>query len=250
MTKRIKPDKPLRDSLVSHRAIPEEEVRTFAARIQALVEGREILFFSIFLGALVLIGGTGLVWFLKSNEESMARERLSVAYAAYRDALYVGPTVTRTPVQNVEPALLLEKAEAMARLAEEHGGSPSGALASYLAGNAYLRAGSPELAVPLLQAATEKLDRGSAAWAFALEALGYAQEAEGRPDLALDAFTALSQVMEPRFRLEGLLGRARALSSQGMEAEAQEARKTAVAEFPGAGGPGQRPPLSVKVQAP
>jgi tetratricopeptide (TPR) repeat protein len=250
LTKRIKPDKPLRDSLVSHRAAPEEEVLTLATRIQAIVEGREILFFSILVGALVVIGGTGLVWFLKSNEESMARERLSVAYAAYRDALYVGPSATRTPVQNVDPALLLEKAEAMAVLAEEHAGSRSGALSSYLAGNAYLRAGSPEKAVPLLQAATENLDRGSPAGAFALEALGYAQEAQGRPDLALDAFTALSQVVEPRFRLEGLLGRARALSSQGKEEAAQEAREAALAEFPDAVGSAPRPPLNVQVQAP
>jgi tetratricopeptide (TPR) repeat protein len=250
LTKRIKPDKPLRDSLVSHRGAPEEDVRTLAGRLQAIVEGREILFFSILVGVLVVIGGGGLIWFLKSNEESMARERLSVAYAAYRDALYAGPSNTQTPSHSVDAALLQEKAEAMAKLAEEHAGIPSGALASYLAGNAFLRAGSPDRAVPLLQSATQRLAPGSLVRGFALEALGYAQEAEGHSDRALVAFTTLSQAMEPVLRLEGLLGRARALSSQGKEAQARKARETAQAEFPGAEGLGGSPPLGVQVRQP
>ena len=42
MTKRIKAQKPLRDSLASHHTAPEEEVVTFAKRVQEFVEGGDL----------------------------------------------------------------------------------------------------------------------------------------------------------------------------------------------------------------
>ena len=94
MTKRMKPPKPLRDSLASHRLEPEEEVATYARRVQSLVEGREILFFSLLVAIVLILGGGGVYWFVKSNTESLAAERLSVAYAAYRKVLFPGATTT------------------------------------------------------------------------------------------------------------------------------------------------------------
>lgn len=231
MPKRIKPEKPLRESLASHKSEPEDEVRTFTAKLQRFVEGREVLIFSILAGVVLLLGGGGVLWFLKSNEESLAADRLGVAYADYRKALFGDPLTPRsaTPPTGVN---LEEKALALARIARDHDGSRAGALAEYLAGNAYLRAGEPDKAIPLLETAVQKIPANRPAYRYALGALGAAYEDEGLAEKALAVYQELSGLLSPRFRVEGLLGSARALWTLERKAEALVLFEKARTEFP------------------
>ncbi len=233
MPKRIKPGKPLRDSLTSHKIAPEEEVRTFTAKLQSFVEGREVLIFSILAVVVLIFGGGGVVWFLKSNEESLATDRLGAVYADYRKALFGDPMTSRSPAPPVwEPGDLEQKALALARLAEDHEGSRAGTLAEYLAGNAYLRAGEPEKAIPLLETAVKKIPPNRRAHRYALAALGAAYEDEGEAEKALAAYQDLTGSLSPRFRVDGLLGSARALWALERKEEALVLFEKARSEFP------------------
>ncbi len=248
MPKRIKPEKPLRESLASHHHEPEEEVRTLTHRLQAFVEGREVMVFSIVAAIVVLSGGFGIVSFLRANEASLAAERVSVAYADYRTTLYGNPLVPGTTQPPWEPEMAAEKAEVLARIAAESEGTPAAGLGDYLAGNAYLRAGEPEKALPLLETAVSTLARNPGLQAFALQALGYGYEAAGKPEEAGKTFKRLAASQGSSFRAEGLLGTARALWAQGRKQEALESYQKARTEFPDAVGspPGEMaPPLEI-----
>ncbi|MDP3938755.1 MAG: tetratricopeptide repeat protein [Deltaproteobacteria bacterium] len=248
MPKRIKPEKPLRESLASHHHQPEEEVRTYTQHLQAYVEGREVLIFSIVAAIVVLGGGFGIFYFLRANEASLAAERVSVAYADYRTILYGNPLVPGTTQPPWEPEMASEKAEVLARISSESEGTPAARLGDYLAGNAYLRAGEPEKAVPLLETAVSTLDRNPELQAFALQALGYGYEAAGKPEEAGKTFERLAAFQSSSFRVEGLLGTARALWAQGRKQEALETYRKARTEFPDAvgGPPGEMaPPLEI-----
>jgi len=230
--KRLKPGKPLRESLASHHHEPEEEVRTYTERLQHLVEGREVLIFSILAVVILAGGGFGIFTFLRANTASLAAERVSVAYADYRETLFGSPLETGPSNPPWEPAQVAEKAAAIARVASETEGTPAGKLAEYLAGNAYLRAGEPGKALPLLEAASRKLTGQPALEDFALEALGYAQEGAGQPEKALETFQRLAASTRASFRAEGLLGSARMLWAQGKHQEALETYQKARTEFP------------------
>ena len=244
MPKRIKPEKPLRESLASHNIEPEDEVRTFTSKLQSFVEGREVLIFSILAGVILLLGGGGILWFLKSNEESLAADRLGAAYADYRKALFGDPLNPRsaTPPAGGD---LEEKALALARIAEDHDGSRAGALAEYLAGNADLRAGEPEKAIPLLETAVKKISADRRVHSYALGALGAAYEDEGEAEKALAAYQDLTGSRTPRFRVEGLLGSARALWAMERKEEALLLFEKARTEFPEFAGD---EPLKVRVR--
>jgi tetratricopeptide (TPR) repeat protein len=233
LAKTLKPGKPLRESLASHRAKPEEEIKTVAMRVQEIVQGREVFFFSILVAMVLLIGGAVVYWFLKSNETSLAAEQLSVAYAAYREAVYpssAAPQPSASPAAS--PATVAEKAQAMARIAHEFPDNRTGAMASYLAGNAYLRAGMTAKAIPLLQSAVKRLRPADAARPFAMSALGTALEDEGRPKEALAVYGELESVGNEPWRFEGLLGRARVLKSEGKGKEAEGILDGLAAKFP------------------
>jgi tetratricopeptide (TPR) repeat protein len=226
---------------------PEEEVATYARRVQSLVEGREVPIFSLLVAIVLILGGGGIYWFVKSNAESLAAERLSVVYAAYRKVLFPGATTTPVAMDPVVQAALSEKADGIAIVADEHSSGPTGALASYLAGNAYLRAGKPAEAIVHLEKALERMREGGEAWLIALEALGYALENAEQPEQALEVFTRLSESREPRFRLEGLLGRSRTYRELGRVEDAELARATAETEFL-EGSPGAPPGLQVRTR--
>ncbi|OGP86444.1 MAG: hypothetical protein A2Y95_08385 [Deltaproteobacteria bacterium RBG_13_65_10] len=233
MAKTLKPSKPLRESLASHRGQPEEEIKTLAMRVQHVVEGREIIFFSLIVAVLLVFGGAGIYWFLKSNEASLAKEKLSVAYAAYREAVYPAPTsASSVTPPSADPATVAEKAEALARVAHEFPDSRAGAMASYLAGNAYLRADSPAKAVAFLRTAVDKLAPGDPVRPFAIAALGYALEDDGKADEALGIFAKLSALSDSRWQMEEALARARILRSQGKNKEAEGILAGLATRFP------------------
>ncbi|MFQ5458581.1 MAG: tetratricopeptide repeat protein [Myxococcota bacterium] len=232
MTKRIKPEKPLRESLASHRSEPEEEVRTLTAKVQTFVEGREVLLFSILAVAVLVAGGLGVMWFLKSNEETLAADRLGVAYAGYRATLFGDPLNPAPQPPQWVPRDVAEDAGAMAALAGEHGRSRAGRMARYLAGNAYLRAGDPGKAIPLLEAAVAELPEPGEMRNYALDALASAYEDQEAPEKALEAYARLATSETPRFKLDGLLGRGRALWALGRKEEAMAAFTQAQTEFP------------------
>jgi tetratricopeptide (TPR) repeat protein len=233
LAKTMKPEKPLRQSLASHRAAPEEEIRTFAARIQSVVEGREVFFFSILVAILLLLGGGGIYWLLQTNESKLAEEKLGVAYAEYRNAAFPqSDSPTAPPPAPATPEAQIQKAEEIERVAKEFPGTRAGAMASYLAGNAYLGAGKPDRAAPLLRTAIEKLPKDDPARPFAQSALAYALENGGRTGDAMGIFIDLSRSPDRRWKLEGLLGRARILETQGKAAEAGPLYTTIATEFP------------------
>jgi tetratricopeptide (TPR) repeat protein len=233
LAKTLKPGKPLRDSLASHRAKPEEEIKTVAMRVQEVVQGREVFFFSILVAVVLMLGGGAIYWFLKTNQASLATEQLSVAYAAYREAVYPSSATPQLPASPAaSPATVAEKAEAMARIAHDFPDNRAGAMASYLAGNAYLRAGMAAKAIPLLQNAVKKLLPSDAARPFAMTALGTALEDEGRADQALAAYGGLESVDNNLWKFEGLLGRARVLKSEGKGKEADGILADLPAKFP------------------
>ena len=232
MAKTLKPEKPLRSSLASHRVTPEEEVRTLAQKVQEIVEGREIFFFSIFVAIVLALGGGGILWFLRSSEADMAREKLGVGYAAYREALFPPGAPGAPRPAAAAPEVQIEKAQAIERVAKDFPGTRAAAMASYLAGNAYLLAGSPAKATPLLRIAIDGLKEKDPARPFAQSALAGALEEEGKADEALKAYTALMAVPSPQWKLEGLLGRGRILDAQGKKDEARAIEATVAAEFP------------------
>lgn len=250
MPKRIKPGKPLRESLASHHHQPEEEVLTYTQKLQAFVEGREVMIFSILAIVVLVGGGLGIVYFLRANAASLAAERVSVAFADYRRTIFGSPLAPSPTPPPWEPEMAAEKAQAIARVAEESEGTPAGTLGDYLAGNAYLRAGEPEKAIPLLEAADRKLAGRAGLGDFARQALAHAYEAAGESGKAQAAFERLAASTGASFRVEGLLGTARALWAQGKKQEALQAYEKARAEFPEVVGspPGPAPaPLDVKI---
>jgi tetratricopeptide (TPR) repeat protein len=233
VAKTLKPGKPLRESLVSHRAKPEEEIKTVAMRVQEIVQGREVFFFSILVAVVLVVGGGAIYWFLKTNQASLAAEQLSVAYAGYRDAVYPSSAESQPSASPAaSPATVAEKADAMARIAHEFPDNRAGAMASYLAGNAYLRAGMTAKAIPLLQSAVEKFHPADPARPFAMSALGTVLEDEGRAGAALAVYAKLDSVGNELWSFEGLLGRARVLKSQGKGEEARRILSGLAAKFP------------------
>jgi hypothetical protein len=181
LAKTLKPDKPLRESLVSHRVItPEEEVRTIADRVQAIVEGREVIFFSILVAIVLALGGSGILWYLRSNESDLAREKLGQAYAGWREAVFPTGVPGSPPPAPAAPEVQIEKARAIEQVALDFPGTRPGAMANYLAGNAYAQAGSPDRAMLLLQAALASFDEKDPARPFAQRALAGARRIRAR----------------------------------------------------------------------
>ncbi len=230
MSKTLKPDKPLRESLLSHhRSTPEEEVRTIAQHIQEFVEGREVIFFSILVAILLALGGGGILWFLRSSESDIAREKLGQTYAAWREVYFpTGAPGAPPPAPEVQ----IEKARSIEGVAKEFPDTRPGALASYLAGNAYAQAGRAEEAVPLLEAALVRFEAKDPARPFAQSALASALEDQGQTQAALKAWTALMAYPSPEWKLAGLLGRRRILERAGKNDEARAILATVIAEFP------------------
>lgn len=246
MTKRIKPGKPLRSSLASHHHEPEEEVRTITEHLQSFVEGREVAVFSLLAVILLAGGGFGVYHFLRANANSMAAERVSVAYAAYRETLFGDPLTPSPTPPAPDPEEVAGRATALEKAAQASEGTTAGRLGEYLAGNGFLRAGQPAQAIPLLERATRQLADQRDLDAFALQALAQAYEAAGQLAKAQGAYERLSSFPGTSFRAEGLLGSARTLWAQGKHQEAAEAYEKARAEFPEALG-GSQTPLQVKV---
>ncbi len=233
MAKTLKPDKPLRESLASHRPVtPEEEVRTIAEHVQEIVEGREVFFFSILVAIVLALGGGGILWYLRSNEADLAREKLGQAYAGWREVFFPPGEPGAPPPAPADPEVQIEKAQAIEQVAREFPGTRPGAMANYLAGNAYLQAASPDRAVPLLRAALAGFGANDPARPFAQSALAGSLEDQGQVEEALNAWTALMAVPSPEWKLEGLLGRGRILERQGRKSEAQAIYATVAAEFP------------------
>jgi tetratricopeptide (TPR) repeat protein len=233
LAKTLKPDKPLRDSLASHRPVtPAEEVRTLADGVQAIVEGREVIFFSILVAIVLALGGSGILWYLRSNESDLAREKLGQAYAGWREIVFPTGVPGAPPPAPAAPEVQIEKARAIEQVARDFPGTRPGAMANYLAGNAYVQAGSPDRAMPLLRAALAGFDGKDPARPFAQSALAGALEDQGKADEALKAWTALMANPSPAWKLEGLLGRGRILEGQGRKSEAQAIYATVAAEFP------------------
>jgi len=233
LSKTLKPEKPLRESLVSHhRATPEEEVRTIAQHIQEFVEGREVIFFSILVAILLALGGSGILWFLRSSEADIAREKLGQAYAAWREVYFPTGAPGAPPPAPAAPEVQIEKARSIEAVAREFPDTRAGAMASYLAGNAYSQAVRPEQAVPLLEAALNRFGEKDPARPFAQSALAAALEDGNQTQAALEAWTALMAFPSPRWKLAGLLGRGRNLERQGKADEARAVLATIVTEYP------------------
>lgn len=233
MAKTLKPDKPLRESLASrHHSTPEEEVRTLAQHLQEFVEGREVILFSILVGIVLALGGGGILWFLRANEADIAREKLGQAYAGWRQVYFPPGTPGATPPAPAAPEVQIEKAQAMEQVAREFPDTRAAAMADYLAGNAYLQAGSPERAAPLLRSAIERFGTEDPARPFAQSAIAGALEDQGKVEEALAAWTALMSFPSPEWKLGGLVGRGRVLERQGKQKEALAVYATVAAEFP------------------
>ncbi len=101
----------------------------------------------------------------------MAREKLGVAYAAYREALFPPGAPGAPRPAAAAPEVQIEKAQAIEQVAKDFPGTRAAAMAGYLAGNAYLLAGSPAKAIPLLRAAIDGLKEKDPARPFAQSAL-------------------------------------------------------------------------------
>lgn len=174
-----------------------EELEQLGDRIARLVSENPRPILAV-LGAVLLAAAlAGGLWTWRARSERAAVTALEEVRSGFLEAMGASPGAVQVPEPaNPETARRArsEYAQRFAEVAEQHAGSPAGALARLESGDLRQALGEPELALEQWRQAAAGADSSSPLRAMALERIAVAEENAGRPAEAAAAWAAAGEI--------------------------------------------------------
>lgn len=190
------------------------------------------------VGLLLLSGGVAVASYFSGRADEQAAKKLGETLKILeRPVETAGPNFEQTP--SAEPAFksAQEKdqaiVQALTTFRNEHKNTKSATAAALLVAQAELRLGNHDQAATAYNEYLKSAPKDEPLRATALEGLGYAHEAKGELDKALEAFERLNKDAPKEFYTGmGLYHRARVMALQGKKEEAAKAFSELAAQHP------------------
>jgi tetratricopeptide (TPR) repeat protein len=154
---------------------PEDEIRSIAHNVSDYYQVYQKQF-NVAITVIVLALAVTLIYsFVRSANEKKASQMLSAAYDAYNPG-------------GGAPANYPQALQRFQDIVKQYGGTVSGAIAQFSAGNTYVQMGQPEAALKEYEAFIKKFSREKFLLGLVYQRMGYVYLAMGKQDEAVKAF--------------------------------------------------------------